>query len=117
MKTYLYPKCTDNGVVPQHQLSISPDIRVQVDGSIGRSPTDEIANLVPSVQYSDKASLGSDDSTQAKEARLSSKRSWREPVKAEERFPFGKAIEKDSCEDIGVEEASELSKLNVSKSV
>ena len=48
---------------------------------------------------------------------LSSKRSWREPVKAEERFPFGKAIEKDSCEDIGVEEASELSKLNVSKSV
>ncbi|XP_075422467.1 adenylate cyclase type 9-like [Ascaphus truei] len=47
MKTYLYPKCTDNGgVVPHHQLSISPDIRVQVDGSIGRSPTDEISSLV-----------------------------------------------------------------------
>lgn len=117
MKTYLYPKCMDNGVVPQHQLSISPDIRVQVDGSIGRSPTDEIANLVPSVQYSDKASLGSDDSAQTKEAHLSSKRPWREPVKAEERFRFGKAIEKDGCEDTGVEEANELTKLNVSKSV
>ncbi|XP_053327307.1 adenylate cyclase type 9 [Spea bombifrons] len=47
MKTYLYPKCTDNGgLVPHHQLSISPDIRVQVDGSIGRSPTDEISSLV-----------------------------------------------------------------------
>lgn len=117
MKTYLYPKCTDNGVVPQHQLSISPDIRVQVDGSIGRSPTDEIASLVPSVQCVDKASLGSDDSTQTKEAHPCSKRPWREPVKAEERFRFGKAIEKDDCEDTGVEEASELTKLNVSKSV
>ncbi|XP_077305391.1 adenylate cyclase type 9 [Lithobates pipiens] len=47
MKTYLFPKCTDNGgLVPHHQLSISPDIRVQVDGSIGRSPTDEISSLV-----------------------------------------------------------------------
>lgn len=117
MKTYLYPKCMDNGVVPQHQLSISPDIRVQVDGSIGRSPTDEIANLVPSVQYSDKTSLGSDDNTQAKEGHLSSKRPWREPVKAEERFRFGKAIEKDDPEETGVEEANELTKLNVSKSV
>lgn len=117
MKTYLYPKCTDNGVVPQHQLSISPDIRVQVDGSIGRSPTDEITNLVPSVQYLDKASLGSDDGAQTKEATLSSKRPWREPVKAEERFRFGKAIEKEDCEDTGAEEANELTKLNVSKSV
>ncbi|KAM4631619.1 adenylate cyclase type 9 isoform 2-T2 [Discoglossus pictus] len=49
MKTYLFPKCTDNGgLVPHHQLSISPDIRVQVDGSIGRSPTDEISSLVTS---------------------------------------------------------------------
>lgn len=117
MKTYLYPKCTDNGVVPQHQLSISPDIRVQVDGSIGRSPTDEIANLVPSVPYLDKASLGSDDGAQTKEATLSSKRPWREPVKAEERLQFGKAIEKEDCEDTGAEETNELTKLNVSKSV
>ncbi|XP_071461743.1 adenylate cyclase type 9 isoform X2 [Marmota flaviventris] len=117
MKTYLYPKCTDNGVVPQHQLSISPDIRVQVDGSIGRSPTDEIANLVPSVQYSDKTSLGSDDNAQAKDLHLSSKRPWKEPIKAEERCHFGKAIEKEDCEDVGAEEANELTKLNVSKSV
>ncbi|VTJ91420.1 Hypothetical predicted protein, partial [Marmota monax] len=117
MKTYLYPKCMDNGVVPQHQLSISPDIRVQVDGSIGRSPTDEIANLVPSVQYSDKTSLGSDDNAQAKDLHLSSKRPWKEPIKAEERCHFGKAIEKEDCEDVGAEEANELTKLNVSKSV
>ncbi|KAM5228394.1 adenylate cyclase type 9 isoform 2-T2 [Ctenodactylus gundi] len=117
MKTYLYPKCMDNGVVPQHQLSISPDIRVQVDGSIGRSPTDEIANLVPSVQYLDKASLGSDDNTHAKDTHLSSKRPWKEPIKTEERCRFGKAIEKDDCEDVRVEEANELTKLNVSKSV
>uniref|UniRef100_A0A672NGN9 adenylate cyclase n=1 Tax=Sinocyclocheilus grahami TaxID=75366 RepID=A0A672NGN9_SINGR len=47
MKTYLYPKNSDSGPVPQYQLSVSPEIRVQVDGSIGRSPTDEIANMVP----------------------------------------------------------------------
>ncbi|XP_030653918.1 adenylate cyclase type 9 isoform X1 [Nomascus leucogenys] len=117
MKTYLYPKCTDHGLIPQHQLSISPDIRVQVDGSIGRSPTDEIANLVPSVQYVDKTSLGSDSSTQAKDAHLSSKRPWKEPVKAEERGRFGKAIEKDDCDETGIEEANELTRLNVSKSV
>nr|XP_051692234.1 adenylate cyclase type 9 isoform X1 [Oryctolagus cuniculus]XP_051692235.1 adenylate cyclase type 9 isoform X1 [Oryctolagus cuniculus] len=116
MKTYLYPKCTDNGVVPQHQLSISPDIRVQVDGSIGRSPTDEIATLVPSVQYSDKTSLGCENA-QARDAHPSSKRPWKEPIKAEERCRFGKAIEKDDCEDVGLEEANELTKLDVSKSV
>ncbi|XP_015215426.2 adenylate cyclase type 9 [Lepisosteus oculatus] len=48
MKTFLFPKSVDSGMVPQHQLSVSPDIRVQVDGSIGRSPTDEIAGVVPS---------------------------------------------------------------------
>ncbi|XP_012297359.2 adenylate cyclase type 9 isoform X1 [Aotus nancymaae] len=117
MKTYLYPKCTDHGVVPQHQLSISPDIRVQVDGSIGRSPTDEIANLVPSVQYAEKTSLGSDSGSQAKDAHLFPKRPWKEPVKAEEGGQFGKAIEKDDCDDTGMEEANELTKLNVSKSV
>lgn len=48
MKTFLYPKCSDSGPVPQYQLSVSPEIRAQVDGSIGRSPTDEIASMVPS---------------------------------------------------------------------
>lgn len=110
MKTYLYPKCTDNGVVPHHQLSISPDIRVQVDGSIGRSPTDEIANLVPSVQTPDPH-------TQAKDAYPPPRRPWKEPSKAEERCRFGKATERSDCEDVGPEEASELTKLNVSKSV
>ncbi|KAM7386892.1 hypothetical protein PAMA_009492 [Pampus argenteus] len=47
MKTFLYPKSTDSGPVPQYQLSVSPEIRAQVDGSIGRSPTDEIASMVP----------------------------------------------------------------------
>ncbi|EQB77567.1 adenylate cyclase type 9 [Camelus ferus] len=70
MKTYLYPKCTDSGMV---------------DGSIGRSPTDEIANL--------------------------------EPIKAEERCRFGKAIEKSDYDEMGLEETSELTKLNVSRRV
>ncbi|KAG7460162.1 hypothetical protein MATL_G00218320 [Megalops atlanticus] len=48
MRTFLYPKSADSGPVPQYQLSVSPEIRAQVDGSIGRSPTDEIANMVPS---------------------------------------------------------------------
>ncbi|XP_037669727.1 adenylate cyclase type 9 [Choloepus didactylus] len=108
MKTYLYPKCMDNGVVPQHQLSISPDIRVQVDGSIGRSPTDEITNLVPSMQNLDKTSLGSDSSSQAKDSLPSPKRLWKEPSRAEERCPLSKASEKSDCEETGLEEASEL---------
>ncbi|XP_006140810.1 adenylate cyclase type 9 isoform X2 [Tupaia chinensis] len=117
MKTYLYPKCAGNGVVPQHQLSISPDIRVQVDGSIGRSPTDEIASLVLAGQYSDKVSLGSASSTQAKDAHLASERAWREPASTEERCRLGKAAERNGCEEPGVDEADELTKLNVSKSV
>ncbi|XP_061605508.1 adenylate cyclase type 9-like [Phyllopteryx taeniolatus] len=52
MKTFLYPKCGDSGPVPQYQLSVSPEIRAQVDGSIGRSPTDEIASMVPSAAAS-----------------------------------------------------------------
>lgn len=52
MKTYLFPKSPDSGPVPQYQLSVSPEIRAQVDGSIGRSPTDEIANLVPASSVS-----------------------------------------------------------------
>lgn len=47
MKTFLYPKSSESGSVPQYQLSVSPEIRAQVDGSIGRSPTDEIASMVP----------------------------------------------------------------------
>ncbi|KAG5832617.1 hypothetical protein ANANG_G00293000 [Anguilla anguilla] len=43
------PKSADSGPVPQYQLSVSPEIRVQVDGSIGRSPTEEIASMVPAV--------------------------------------------------------------------
>uniref|UniRef100_A0A8C5FQY6 adenylate cyclase n=1 Tax=Gadus morhua TaxID=8049 RepID=A0A8C5FQY6_GADMO len=46
MKTFLYPKSSESGPVPQYQLSVSPEIRAQVDGSIGRSPTDEIASMV-----------------------------------------------------------------------
>ncbi|XP_035254630.1 adenylate cyclase type 9-like [Anguilla anguilla] len=49
MRTFLYPKSADSGPVPQYQLSVSPEIRVQVDGSIGRSPTEEIASMVPAV--------------------------------------------------------------------
>ncbi|KAJ7989326.1 hypothetical protein DPEC_G00303380 [Dallia pectoralis] len=48
MKTFLFPKSSDSGTpVPQYQLSVSPEIRVQVDGSIGRSPTDELSNVMP----------------------------------------------------------------------
>ena len=49
MKTFLFPKSADSGPVPQYQLSVSPEIRVQVDGSIGRSPTDEIGNVMLAV--------------------------------------------------------------------
>ncbi|XP_074866454.1 adenylate cyclase type 9 isoform X2 [Carettochelys insculpta] len=116
MKTYLYPKCMDNGVVPHHQLSISPDIRVQVDGSIGRSPTDEIANLVPSVQNSDKTSQGSDNNLEPKNMLPSYKKLQKEGVQAEDRCRFGKAVTSD-CEEAGPEEVNELTKLNISKSV
>ncbi|OPJ87689.1 adenylate cyclase type 9 isoform D [Patagioenas fasciata monilis] len=85
MKTYLYPKCMDNGIVPHHQLSISPDIRVQVDGSIGRSPTDEIANLVPSVQNSEKIAHGTDNS-ETKDILPSTKKLQKDAVRAEERY-------------------------------
>ncbi|XP_078274124.1 adenylate cyclase type 9 [Rhinoraja longicauda] len=61
MKTYLYPKSTNSGIIPSHQHSVSPDIRVQVDGSIGRSPTDELASLVPSVPIMDKSAQCSDN--------------------------------------------------------
>ncbi|XP_056358927.1 adenylate cyclase type 9 isoform X2 [Oenanthe melanoleuca] len=116
MKTYLYPKCMDNGVVPHHQLSISPDIRVQVDGSIGRSPTDEIANLVPSVQNSDTIAHGT-ESSEAKDTLPSAKKLQKDAAKADERCRFGKAVEKDDCEEAGTEEVNELTKLNISKSV
>ncbi|XP_063200381.1 adenylate cyclase type 9 isoform X1 [Chroicocephalus ridibundus] len=116
MKTYLYPKCMDSGIVPHHQLSISPDIRVQVDGSIGRSPTDEIANLVPSVQNSDKIAHGTDNS-ETKDILPSTKKLQKDAARAEERCRFGKAAEKTDCEEAGTEEVNELTKLNISKSV
>lgn len=56
MKTFLYPKSSDSGPVPQYQLSVSPEIRAQVDGSIGRSPTDEIASMVPATSVNASSS-------------------------------------------------------------
>uniref|UniRef100_A0A672HUM8 adenylate cyclase n=1 Tax=Salarias fasciatus TaxID=181472 RepID=A0A672HUM8_SALFA len=56
MKTFLYPKSSDSGPVPQYQLSVSPEIRAQVDGSIGRSPTDEIASMVPASSAANSSS-------------------------------------------------------------
>lgn len=117
MKTYLFPKCTDDGGVPQHQLSISPDIRVQVDGSIGRSPTDEIANLVPSVQSMEKMPLGSESHAQAKEPHPTPKRLWKEPARAEERSRLARGLEGSDCDDIGLEEANELTRLNATPRV
>ncbi|XP_014881384.1 adenylate cyclase type 9 isoform X1 [Poecilia latipinna] len=71
MKTFLYPKSSDSGPVPQYQLSVSPEIRAQVDGSIGRSPTDEIASMVPTTSKNGNstkmmvpsASIGSSNTT------------------------------------------------------
>ncbi|XP_030068224.1 adenylate cyclase type 9 isoform X2 [Microcaecilia unicolor] len=113
MKTFLYPKCMDNGIVPHHQLSISPDIRVQVDGSIGRSPTDEITSLVPSVQSSDKSSHCSEN-TEMREALLVSQKLHRDPAKKEEQSRLCKTIE-DGFGEMGMEEADELTKLNSSE--
>ncbi|XP_063171105.1 adenylate cyclase type 9 [Candoia aspera] len=113
MKTFLYPKCMDSGVVPQHQLSISPDIRVQVDGSIGRSPTDEITNLVPSVQNLDKIS----PDAELKDLLPRFKKFPKELVKLDNRHQLGIAGEKGGCEEAGPNEASELTKLNSSRSV
>ncbi|XP_029364680.1 adenylate cyclase type 9 [Echeneis naucrates] len=67
MKTFLYPKSSDSGPVPQYQLSVSPEIRAQVDGSIGRSPTDEISSMVPTTSTTNtvvpSASTGSSTTT------------------------------------------------------
>ncbi|XP_007433928.1 adenylate cyclase type 9, partial [Python bivittatus] len=112
MKTFLYPKCMDSGVVPYHQLSISPDIRVQVDGSIGRSPTDEITNLVASVQNLDKIPT---DAELKDLPRF--KKFPKELVKLDNRLQFGIAGEKSDCEEAGPDEANELTKLNSSRSV
>ncbi|XP_042293267.1 adenylate cyclase type 9 isoform X1 [Sceloporus undulatus] len=117
MKTYLYPKCMDNGVVPHHQLSISPDIRVQVDGSIGRSPTDEITNLVPSVQNSDKMAHASEHNVEIKDGLPCFKKLPKELVKPDDRHRLGKGREKCNGEEPGPEEANELTKLNSSRSV
>ncbi|KAM6423797.1 adenylate cyclase type 9 [Liasis olivaceus] len=113
MKTFLYPKCMDSGVVPHHQLSISPDIRVQVDGSIGRSPTDEVTNLVPSVQNLDKIPTDAE----LKDLLPCFKKFPKELVKLDNRPQFGIAGEKSDCEEAGPDEANELTKLNSSRSV
>ncbi|XP_034297281.2 adenylate cyclase type 9 [Pantherophis guttatus] len=113
MKTFLYPKCMDSGVVPHHQLSISPDIRVQVDGSIGRSPTDEITNLVPSVQNLDKMP----PDIELKDLLPRFKKFPKELVKLDSRPQFGAAGEKGVCEEAGPGEVNELTKLNSSRSV
>ncbi|KAJ7306064.1 hypothetical protein JRQ81_010430 [Phrynocephalus forsythii] len=118
MKTFLYPKCADQGVIPHHQLSISPDIRVQVDGSIGRSPTDEITNLVPSVQSAGKALPASTQNPELKEGLLSFKKPPKEPKKSSDwhRCSMASDERKDGDEG-GPEEANELTKLNSSRSV
>ncbi|KAJ6655988.1 hypothetical protein lerEdw1_004573 [Lerista edwardsae] len=100
MKTYLYPKCMDSGAVPHHQLSISPDIRVQVDGSIGRSPTDEIASLVPPPVPPDRLPHLQ---PHPKEVARAGRR--------------GTAGEDSACEDEGAEAANELTRLNSARSV
>ncbi|XP_053164637.1 adenylate cyclase type 9-like isoform X2 [Hemicordylus capensis] len=117
MKTSLYPKCMDNGIVPHHQLSISPEIRVQVDGSIGRSPTDEITYLVPSVQNSDKTPQASDHHSELKDGLPGFRKLPKELVKVEDQCRLGKAGEKRDGEEVGLEEANELTKLNTSRSV
>lgn len=108
MKTYLYPKCMDSGVVPHHQLSISPDIRVQVDGSIGRSPTDEIASLVPpSVP----------PASELKDRLPGFQTHPKELARADDRCRLGTGGKDNDCEDEGEEAASELTKLNNPRSV
>uniref|UniRef100_A0A3P8WG14 adenylate cyclase n=1 Tax=Cynoglossus semilaevis TaxID=244447 RepID=A0A3P8WG14_CYNSE len=77
MKTFLYPKSSDRGPVPQYQLSVSPEIRAQVDGSIGRSPTDEIANIVHTVP---STSTTTSSTTSPKNA---SKKPLKRPISAE----------------------------------
>ncbi|XP_043945269.1 adenylate cyclase type 9 [Protopterus annectens] len=84
MKTFLFPKSIDNGIVPHHQLSISPDIRIQVDGSIGRSPTDEIASMVPSVQNTEQT-VQCPDIMEAKILPVASKKLKSNSVKVEDR--------------------------------
>nr|XP_008121444.1 PREDICTED: adenylate cyclase type 9 [Anolis carolinensis] len=125
MKTYLFPKCMDNGVVPHHQLSISPDIRVQVDGSIGRSPTDELSGLVPSVPNADRAL----HAVEGREGPTGLRKGHpKEPVKPDGQPWLGKGGDEEKggsgCQEGDndgppeeEEEANELTKLNSSRSV
>lgn len=108
MKTFLYPKCMDSAGVPHHQLSISPDIRVQVDGSIGRSPTDEIASLVPPA---------APPASELKDRLPRLQAQPKEPARAGEWGGRGTAGEDSACEDEGAEAANELTKLNIARSV
>nr|XP_005990723.1 PREDICTED: adenylate cyclase type 9 isoform X1 [Latimeria chalumnae] len=113
MKTYLFPKYMDNGIMPQHQLSVSPDIRVQVDGSIGRSPTDELASMVPSLQSSDKSSHCS-DSGEVKDLLSSSQKLMRDLANIPDKRAVNKKVDD---EDYADEDADELTKLKVSESL
>ncbi|XP_069761465.1 adenylate cyclase type 9 isoform X1 [Narcine bancroftii] len=103
MKTYLYPKSTNSGIIPSHQHSVSPDIRVQVDGSIGRSPTDELASLVPSRPITDKSTHCSDD-IEDKEAPCARQKVMK------------KQVEEAGCKmgNEDPEEMDELTKLQIS---
>ncbi|NXI03452.1 ADCY9 cyclase, partial [Pachycephala philippinensis] len=68
------------------------------------------------IQNSDKIAHGTDNS-EAKDILPSAKKLQKDAAKAEERCRFGKAVEKDDCEEAGTEEVNELTKLNISKSV
>ncbi|XP_078414913.1 adenylate cyclase type 9 isoform X1 [Cetorhinus maximus] len=102
MKTYLYPKSTNSGIIPSHQHSVSPDIRVQVDGSIGRSPTDELANLVPSLPISDRSGRYSNN-TEAKDSLSACQKVKKEQAKEVD----GKVGDEDP------EETEELTNLQI----
>ncbi|XP_007891803.2 adenylate cyclase type 9 [Callorhinchus milii] len=110
MKTYLYPKSTNSGIIPSHQHTVSPDIRVQVDGSIGRSPTDELGNLVPSLLISDKTSHSSGN-TEAKDLLYTHRKVKKEQVKE-----AGSKVDRYVGEEDGsrTQEIDELTKLQIS---
>ncbi|XP_043567405.1 adenylate cyclase type 9 isoform X1 [Chiloscyllium plagiosum] len=103
MKTYLYPKSTNTGIIPSHQHSVSPDIRVQVDGSIGRSPTDELANLVPSLPVLDRSGHCSAN-TEANDSSSACQKVTKEQIKEAD----------DKVGDEDPEEMNELTKLQIS---
>ncbi|XP_062915517.1 adenylate cyclase type 9 [Mobula hypostoma] len=103
MKTYLYPKSINSGIIPSHQHSVSPDIRVQVDGSIGRSPTDELGGPVSSLPVSDRPAHCS-DSTEDKDLPCA-----RQKVKRKQVEGAGSVVGEQDPEEV-----DELTKLQIS---